>query len=219
MTAISEYIDGLPIDENSSDSLKSSYVRSMFHLTICYNNCKTYDSAAAVFGRIIAIDPAHVDALTGLGRYHRELAKRASDSAGHYNEAEDQASTDKWNGLRNAQFDTAQSYFIQVFELLPDSVDAAEELGITSYLIQDWETAATAFKRVTELTPDIAGHWTTLGDCYIQLADFTGAIDAYEHVLALESDDKQVLERLKDLYHSEGMTDKENEVIQKLESL
>jgi tetratricopeptide (TPR) repeat protein len=214
-----EYVDGLPIDASTPDSLIPGFAQSLFHLTICYNNCTMYDSAASTFQRILEIDPAHVDALRGLGRYHRELATNASDSVTHYNDAEDQATSDVWGGVRDAQFDTAKGYFVQVFDLLPDSSDAAEELGITSYLIQDWETAVMAFKRVTELTPDDADHWTTLGDCYIQLADFEGAIFAYEHVAEIEPGNKDVLENLKNLYHELKMTDKENEVTQKLESL
>jgi len=210
-----EFADASPISVENEEQM----MLTMSNLSICYNNCQQYDSAAGLYHRILGVDAENTTALTGLGRYHNEMARRASDSANIYKSQADEALTESWQARRDQHFDSSQVYLRRVFQLRPDDPDAAEEYGIVSYIRGRFEDAAEAFARVGELRPDNVENWTSLGDCHISLQQFADAAKAYEKVIELEPDNKQVLEHLVDLYLELGQSEKQEQVEQKLRSL
>jgi tetratricopeptide (TPR) repeat protein len=214
-----EYVDGVTLPENAADSQKQGFLQTLYHLTVCYNNCGMYDSASVILRRMLEIDSTSVEALRGMGRYHNQMARMSSDSVNYYRKEGNEAAATRFGEARDAHFDTAQTFLGKVFELSQDDPDAAEEYGIVAYLNKDWQAAANAFQRVTELKPTVAENWTTLGDCYINLSKLDSAVNAYEHVVELQPNNKKVLETLKDLYHDMNKTKKEKEIADKLKSL
>jgi len=156
---------------------------------------------------------------TGIGRYHNEMARDASDSVNYYRELEDEAATTLWSDKRSQRFDSSRFYLGKAFELQPDDKGTALEYGVVSYVVGQFEDAARAFKKISELDPDDTDNWMSLGDCYLSIRQFTDATVAYEKVIESEPDNKEILERLSALYLETGQKDKRKQVDKKLESL
>jgi len=215
------YVDKASADaEIMADPQKVNSVAStMFNLSVCYNNCKHYDSAYAVYQSILTLQPENTDVMTSAGRYQNEMARQCSDSANYYKKQDDQATSDKWNELKELRFDSARVFFKQVFDLKPDDALAAEEYGIIAALLKKLDEAALAFGRATELDPSNVDNWTSLGDMNLGLKDFEKAARAYEKVVELTPDDKNIWEYLRDLYHELGEKKNEANAVEKLKSL
>ncbi|MBU0984416.1 MAG: hypothetical protein KKA42_11135, partial [candidate division Zixibacteria bacterium] len=144
-------------------------------------------------------DPENTDVLQGIGRYFNQLARDARDSSNAYKDLGDSATAKKWSDMTEARFDSGLVYLKQVFELKGD-LQSAEEYGLICFIRNDFESARTAFAKAVEVDSTSVDNWTSLGDVNLQLHDFTAAAMAYEKVLALTPTDKQVMERLYDLY-------------------
>ena len=173
---------------------------TMYNLSICYNRCKNYDSAVMVYRAMVDIQPTNVDALTGIGRYFNEMARRANDSSQRYDSLKDSTGVKRWADTRRRQFDSSRAYLKKVFELTPNDAAPAEEYGVVCQLLGDYTEALTAFERVTKLDPSNIGAWTSLGDCLVYAKRFKEAADAYEKVIAAEPNNRAVLGQLKLLY-------------------
>jgi len=199
---LQEFVDGSEVTPENQDHILST----MYNLTICSNNCKEYDRALKVFHRMHEIAPEDVRAMVGIGRYHNEMARDASDSVNYYRELEDEAATTLWSDKRSQR-------------LQPDDKGTALEYGVVSYVVGQFEDAARAFKKISELDPDDTDNWMSLGDCYLSIRQFTDATVAYEKVIESEPDNKEILERLSALYLETGQKDKRKQVDKKLESL
>ena len=212
---LQEYIDGSQVTPENQDQILST----MYNLTICLNNCKEYDRAYGIFHRMHEIAPEDVRAMVGIGRYHNEMARNASDSASHYRGLEDEATTALWNDRRSQRFDSSKFYLGRAYDLQPDDKETALEYGVVCYVVGHFEDAARAFKKISELDPDDTDNWMSLGDCYLSIQQFTDATVAYEKVIESDPDNKEILERLSALYLETGQKDKRKQVDQKLESL
>ena len=205
-----KYCDAIPYLRQIVELLPSdtSATATMYNLSLCFNACKQFDSALAINRRVLAIEPTHIDALTGLGQYFGEIARWANDSVQRYDSLKDAAGAKKWRDLQRTRFDSSRVYLRKAFELSPDNPTAAEEYGLISYLSQDFAGAAEAYRRVTQLEATNVGAWTSLGDCLVYEKKFKEAIVAYEKVIDLEPKNRQVLEQLKSLYAETGQADK-----------
>ena len=177
---------------------------TMYNLSICYNNNQMYDSAVAVYHKILVVDPENTDVITGVGRYFNQVARLASDSATFYRGEGNTELADIWRGKQQDAFDSSSTYFKRVFDLKPDDAFAAEEYGVVEAIKGSYEEAAVAFERLTKLDPDRAENWTWLGDCYLNLKKFKEAIPAYEKVVELDPASRDIWERLRDLYNEVG---------------
>ena len=183
-------------------------IKTMGHLAACYNNCQMFDSAAIVYRTMVAADSENTSALTNLGRYFNQNARDASDSSSAYQAAGNEKQVQFWRGKQMEAFDSSSAYFKKVFEQKPDDADAAEEYGLVSAIMGNYEAAAVAYTRLTELKPENEGHWSYLGDCYLNLKKFPEATAAYEKVVALDEDNRQIWQRLADLYAETGQKEK-----------
>jgi len=207
---LKEYTDIVPVD-SSLDVLK--------HLSSCYNNCKNYDSAAAVYAIILQHDPENTEILTSMGRFYNQIARSASDSGREARKAEDEANTELWLGKQQDAIDSSINYFRKVFELKPDDIFAAEEYGMVSAIRGNYEDAVVAYTTLTELEPEKVQNWTSLGDFFIYLKDFEKAIPAYEKVVELDPANKPTWERLRDLYLETRQKAKQAEAEKKIAEL
>jgi tetratricopeptide (TPR) repeat protein len=197
-----KYCDAVPYFEKMVALIPkdTAALGTMYNLSICYNRCKNYDSAVSVYRAMVNIQPTHVDALTGIGRYFNEMARRANDSSQRYDSLKDETGVKKWADIRRRQFDSSRVYLKRVFDLTPNDAAPAEEYGVVSQVIGNYAEALTAFERVTKLDPSNIGAWTSLGDCLVYAKRFKEAADAYEKVIAAEPKNRTVLEQLGLLY-------------------
>jgi tetratricopeptide (TPR) repeat protein len=196
--------------------LTVSDIDNMHNLTAVYNRCEMYDSALAIYSRILEQEPENTEALVGSGRYYNQMAKFAMDSSRHYREAGDEAAQQTWVDKRDEHFDTAKVYFAKAFELSPDSAFVAEEYAILCYITEDYETAITPFMKLTELQPENPDHWTSLGDCYLKTQQWDKAARAYEKVVEINPDNIPIWESLEALYKQLGETDNLKKAQEKL---
>lgn len=181
---------------------------NLLNLTICYNNCKFYDSAAMINHQILGLNPNQPDALLGLGQYFNQLGIWANDSTNAAKDRKDEAAIKKWTDYRAELFDSSKVYFKRAFENDPTNLIAVEEYAVVAFVTSDFVAATTAFGKLTELEPSRTEHWISLGDAHINMKKFKDAITAYEKAVELEPDNRQVWERLADLYAEEGMSAK-----------
>ena len=199
-----EWVSLIPRDTNA--------LTTMANLAICYNSCDKSDSAILTFREVLAIQPNDLNALTGIGKYFRQMAGWAGDSAGVYEALKNDAVAKSWRDIRKQRYDSSKVYMKQVFDSSPQDLLVAEEYGLICYLVSDFQSATAAFTRVTGLDATNAGAWTTLGDCQVYLKKWKDAIAAYERAIATDPDNKLVLQQLSSLYHQEGMTAKAAEI-------
>lgn len=170
------------------------------NLAISFNNCKQYDSAAAVQREILQLDPANADALFGLGAYYAQMGRWASDSASAYRSQNNEISAKTWSSQRDQHFDSSKTFFRRAWEVDSSNIAAGREYALISLVTSDFKAAAEAYAKLSELEPDQADHWISLGDSYLNLARWADAVTAYERAVAIQPDNKEVWQHLYDLY-------------------
>lgn len=202
--AMDRYCDAIPYMKEHVDAVvdapTADDLTTMYNLSICYNNCKMYDSALSVYGIILRHDPQNSAVLTGVGRYYLEKGRIARDSTSFHQGQGDTDNEQAWLVRVDAAFDSALVYFGQTFELEPDDTDAAEDYAIVAAIRQKWTEAAGAFGKLTELEPDNKEHWVSLGDCHLYLLQFAEAAVAYEKAVELDPSDLSIWESLEGVY-------------------
>lgn len=191
----------------------------MYNLSICYNNCGYYDSALAIYSAILQISPNHDKVLSGVGRYHNELARRYSDSANFYSDKGDESLKQEWLARKDEAFDSSYTYYKRAFKSNPDDEFVADQFALIAALTERFEDAAEGYARIAELRPTDPDNWTYLGDVSVSLKRFTEAIAAYEKAVEFQPDEADLWQQLADLYQNEGMNKKEAEARAKLKAL
>jgi len=188
---------------------REAVLSTMNNLSICYNNCEQYDSAYSNFRRLLTLEPASAEALIGVGRFQRQKALEASDSANYYQKQGDTKLSAEWQAARETRFDSSRVFLMQATELKPDDPRLLDEYCMICAIMGQYQQskpmfgeARDCFKKLTELEPTNVDGWMSLGDCHLFLADFPSAAQAYEKVIELRPTEKVVLEKLLDLYDS-----------------
>jgi len=189
------------------------------NLAICYNNCGFYDSAAMVNQKVLELDPTNIDALMSVGRYFNQMARNATDTATFYQKEENEQKAQAWRDERDRIFDSSLAYFKIAVDAYPEDVMALEQYGTIAGLKGKYDDAATAFRKLTDLTPSSAEYPRAAGDFYLRQKQFADAIAMYEATVQRDPRDAETWERLADLYHNEGQTQKETEAKNKVEEL
>ena len=215
---LNRYCDAIPAFKNYIE-IENTDTPNLYNLTVCYNNCGFYDSAMVVTKQILEVDPANADALLQVGRYWNQKGREAADSATSYQTVDDETNAHIWRDKRKEAFDSSLVYFKQASDAKPDNPTYLEEYALISHVNGYLEQAAEAFGKVTVLSPNDADAWMSLGDCHFNLRAWNDAIAAYEQVITLQSTNKEIIERLHDLYQEVGNSAKQAEMTKKLESL
>ncbi len=191
----------------------------MYNLSICYNNCGHYDSALAIYGAILQVNPNHHKVLSGVGRYYNELARHYSDSANFYSDKGDESLKRDWLARKDEAFDSSHTYYKRAFQVNPDDEFVADQFALISALTGRFEDAAVGYARIAELRPTDPDNWTYLGDVSVSLRRFPEAIAAYEKAVEFRPDKADLWQQLADLYQNEGMSKKEAEARAKHKAL
>lgn len=215
---LNEYCNSIPFFKEYVEA-HTEDIATMYNLSICYNNCKFYDSAMAINYKILEIDSSNVDVLSSIGRYFNQIARDASDSASFYQKIDNDEQSKLWREQRVTIFDSSLIYFKKIIELKPDDLLALEQYGTISALRGNFEDAAMSFSKLTELLPEEVDYWKYLGDCNINLGQFEGAISAYEKVVEIDPGDVEIWKSLKDLYFEIGDKAKQTDAEKKIKSL
>lgn len=215
---LDKFCDAIPyfkefVELNPDDTL------TLYNLSACYNNCKFFDSAAAINLQILEYAPNNREALVSLGFYHNQHARDASDTARVYRDAENTAKVDEWMARRQEAFDSARVYFERAVTAHPEDVPALEQYGTVTALTEDYQEAARTFGKLAQLKPERSEYWRSWGDFSVRLQDFDEAITAYEKTVELDPEDVETWDRLKSLYHEKGMTEKEKAADAKVKAL
>ena len=196
--------------------LRPNDTTNWFNLAICYTNTKQFDSAVAVYYKMLTLAPQSADALIGLGDFYYQLARNANDSATAAQQVRDDKKAAMWGDKRKINLDSAYTYLKRAFELHPKNAGVGEEYAVVATTLGLWEEAAAAFAKLGELDPNQSSNWISLGDCYISLKKFPEAAVAYEKVVALEPSNKVMLQKLKEVYTEARMPGKAAEIDKKL---
>lgn len=175
-------------------------VLTMGNLAICYNSQKMFDSSFAVNKRVLAIDSVNIDALSSVGHYFRQLFMNANDSSRAYREAGDDASTTKWEKIKNAYIDSSLTYYKRVLDVDPKNEQIQFLFATYNYFKSNWKLAIKGFKAAAEINPNEADYWRSLGDAYIQTKEFDKSAAAYEKVVVIDPNDKVIWDQLVSLY-------------------
>lgn len=186
------------------------------NLAICYNNCGFYDSAAMVNQKLLELDPNNADALMSVGLYFNQSARSATDSATYYQKEDNEQAAKTWRDERDRIFDSSLVYFGKAVEANPDDVTALEQYGTLTGLRGNNDAAAATFRKLADLTPSSAEYPRAAGDFYLRQKQFTDAIAMYETTVERDPRDVETWQRLADLYHNEGETQKEAEAKKKI---
>jgi tetratricopeptide (TPR) repeat protein len=211
----SQYAAAIPFFK-SYLGLRPDDTTNWFNLAICYTNTKQYDSAVAVYYKMLSLAPQNTDALIGLGDFYYQLARNANDSATAAQQARDDKKAGMWGDQRKTNLDSAYAYLKKAFELDSGNAGLGEEYAVVATTLGLWEEAATAFTKLCELNPNQSSNWISLGDCYISLKKFPEAAGAYEKVIALEPGNKVMLQKLREVYIEARMPGKAAEIDKKL---
>ncbi|PWB72364.1 hypothetical protein C3F09_06705 [candidate division GN15 bacterium] len=199
--------------------LRPEDTTNWFNLAICFTNTKQFDSAVAVYYKMLTLAPQSTDALSGLGDFYFQLARNANDSTTVAQQAGDDKRAAGWSDKRKVNLDSAYIYLKKAFDLDPKNAALGEEFAVVATTLSRWDEAAAAFVKLTELDPNQAENWMSLGDCYIGMKKFPEATAAYEKVIALQPNNKLILEKLRELYAETKQTDKVAEIDKKLKQL
>jgi len=209
------YAEAIPFFK-SYLGLRPNDTTNWFNLTICYTNTKQFDSAVAVYYRMLTLAPQSTDALVGLGDFYYQLARNANDSATVAQQARDDKKAAMWGDKRKINLDSAYNYLKRGFELDSKNAGLGEEYAVVATTLGRWEEAAAAFVALCALEPNQPLNWTSLGDCYISMKKFPEATTAYEKVIALDPNNRPILEKLRELYQEARRADKVAEMDKKL---
>ena len=104
-------------------------------------------------------------------------------------------------------------------EAHPNDIMALEQYGTLAGLREKYEDAAKVFRTLADLDPNSAEYPRAAGDFFLRNKEFADAIAEYERTVERDATDAETWERLADLYHNEGMTDKEAAAKKKIEEL
>ncbi len=189
---------------------------NMYNLSICYSRCKMYDSAVNMYRQMLTIAPGNFDALEGTGRFFNTMALAANDSARHYSDAKDDATSKKWVDLRTQRFDSSYTYFKAAYTANPKEESAAEEYAVVAAIREKYSEALGVYQALTQSQPNNSNYWSSLGDCYYSLKKWDSAATAYAKVAELAPDNRTNLERLRDAYELSNQLEKKAEVEKKL---
>lgn len=170
------------------------------NLAICYSNCKMFDSAVAVYRRILAQAPENLAAHRGMASHFQDAGRALTDSVRIAEESKNETARKKFIDQRFIYFDSARHHSKLVFDRDSSDVNTAEAYALYSYLVDKNDEALRGYERASVLDASRVENWKAMGDIYFTNKKFEKAASAYEKALELESGNKGIMERLSFLY-------------------
>jgi tetratricopeptide (TPR) repeat protein len=180
----------------------------LFNIAISYNNLRETDSAYAYDLKTIAADPTMGGAFVDIGQYFLIRSQYFNDSVKFYKQANQNAESDKFQKIRDAQLDSSAHYFSEAVKLEPENALVLEQYGVVLTVLGRNTDAEKVFIKLSELEPFRKDHWMNLGYTYIQEQKFAEAIVPFEKAAEIDPGDAKIWEALKDLYTNNGSPEK-----------
>ncbi|HSD61071.1 MAG TPA: tetratricopeptide repeat protein, partial [Burkholderiales bacterium] len=182
-----------------------SQINALLQSAIQLHTSGNLDQAAALYERVLGLDPRHPDALHLLG----VVALRKGDPARaeklilqaiKRNPAAALYHVNLGNALlEQGKIDQALDALRRALRLQPDSVEALNNLANALQKSGRPEEAVPLYLRAVELRPEHLPAYPNLAAAYRGLGQAGKAFDCYLAYLARNPDDAEILERLMDL--------------------
>ena len=169
-----ETTDSTPVASNSTVTLDGAFAAAVQH-----HRTGQFGKAAALYRRILAAEPMHVDALHLLGVVLGQTAKKNEaieliSKALSLNPDLAEACNNLGIFLKDVgRLDEAIASYRRAIALNPDYAAAHNNLGNACQGAGDFKEAIVAFKRAIELKPEFAEAYYNLGNAY---TDHRGAL-------------------------------------------
>ena len=192
---------------------------NMINLGVCYNACEQYDEALQVYRDMLAFSPSEMEALMAVGTFFNQQARYANDSATVYRDKEDAKAADHWMGERSRILDSSLYYFGHAFAAHDTVLNVAEQYGMIAYVQGQYDKSIEAYTKAVQIDSTLTDLWLSLGDSYVQTQQFSKAIHPYEMVVLQDPNNREMLERLVDLYKENKQTKKAKETQARLDKL
>ena len=178
--ALVEYLVALRLDANNTEAL--------FRIANLHVKQGKDDLAESGFRRIIALEPSHAYALTGLGML---LTRKRQ-----YDHAEVQLLAARRHNPRipaahnalgvladiDRDHPRAKQHYLDALALSPDSASLHNNLGYSYYLAGNYKAAIGKFREALALDPNYAMAWRNLGLVYSRQGRYEEALAAFNKV-------------------------------------
>ncbi len=182
-----------------------SEIPTLLQSAVQLHGAGSLDQAAALYERVLALDPKHPDALHLLGvvALARGDAARAEKLIAQAIKRNPSAALYHVNLgsalLEQGRPEQALEPLRRALRLQPDSVEALNNLANALQRTDRTEEALPHYLRVIELRPDHLSAYPNLASAYLRLGQGRQAFDCYLAYLARRPDDPEILERVMDL--------------------
>lgn len=150
--------------------------------------------AKAIYESVLAENPAHVDALHGLGVIAIQCGQYLSaveliDKAIALQPDFAEAHNNRGQALKNLRrFEEALATYERAIELQPEFADAFSNRGVTLDILKRHDEALVSYERAIALKPDSAGAYINRGIALRKLERLDEALASYERAIALKPD-------------------------------
>jgi tetratricopeptide (TPR) repeat protein len=166
--------------------------------------------AEALFRQVLAIEPAHADALhilglIGLARNQNEAAASFIRRAIEVRPDDAMLHCNLGNALQaGGRLDEAITCYQRALGLQPGMYQAHHNLGQAYQSQYELDQAMACYRRALELKPDLAETWLCLGNVGFVQRKFAEAVDCYQRTLELEPSSVQAYANLAAVFTAEG---------------
>jgi tetratricopeptide (TPR) repeat protein len=152
--------------------LNPEHAQMRFRLGIVYDQMGERKKSIKQMKKVLALDPAHVNALNYLGYTYADM---------------------------NIRLDEAEKLIRTALEHKPDDGYITDSLGWVFYQKGDYLKAVTYLERAAELVPDDPIIREHLGDVYLKLDESRKALESYRRAMSLDPENQGVREKIDSL--------------------
>jgi uncharacterized protein (TIGR02466 family) len=184
----------MAIKISSSQNSRATRLPQLLQQAVAAHQDGDLDSAAPLYRRFLAANPAHPTALQLLGLLHSQRGEYA-DAIGYMQESlrqfpqQAEVANNLGNALtRSGRLEEAMEYYTSAVELSPGYADAWKNLGLCHLQQDQLVDAGASLRHCLEIQPGDAAAWLGLGNVYRRRNDVDSAIKCLEQALALKPD-------------------------------
>ncbi len=172
----------------------SSYIPALTALGQLYNESDTYEEAAAIYRRVLALSPndflSHyylANIMVGLLNPDTAIICliRSLQLNPSFVPSLSLLASIRYSKKR---FDEALDLYQRAAALRPNSAEFTSKVGLCYRNLEQYGPAADAFRQAAELDSLTASYFGNLGHSYYRLSKYDSSVYAYKHAVALENE-------------------------------